>query len=257
VNLLEAKNLHFSYGDREVLRGVSVWLAAGEVVALLGPNGSGKSTLLRVLLGQLRPGEGEVLWDGRNVRTWSRRNLARRVAYLPQSPTAEPDQTVLDVLRNGRAPYWGAFGLESQRDAEVVHEVAGQLGLNEFLSRPVGELSGGQRQTVFVGRCLVQEPAALLLDEPSTFLDLRHQVELIRLLKQLAKERGLGVMMASHDLNLAGMIADRLVLLDDGTVAGEGAPDQMLSTELLARIYKTPLRRVISDGLPAILPLVD
>jgi iron complex transport system ATP-binding protein len=254
VNLLEADNLQFSYGDRPVLRGVSVRLAAGEVVALIGPNGSGKSTLLRVLLGQLRAAAGEVLWDGRNVRAWPRRELARRVAYLPQSPTVEPEQTVLDVLRNGRAPYWGAFGVESARDVAVVDQVARQLGLHEFLRRPIGELSGGQRQSVFVGRCLVQEPAALLLDEPNTFLDLRHQVGLLRLLKALAKERRLGVMMASHDLNLAGMTADRLVLLEEGCVAREGSINEVLAPELLTRVYKTTLCRIDAEGAPIIHP---
>ena len=253
MNLLEAHNLQFSYGDRPVLRGVSVRLAAGEVVALIGPNGSGKSTLLRVLLGQLCAAAGEVLWDGRNVRAWPRRELARRVAYLPQSPTAEPEQTVLDVLRNGRAPYWGAFGVESARDVAVVDQVARQLGLHDFLRRPIGELSGGQRQSVFVGRCLVQEPAALLLDEPNTFLDLRHQVELVRLLKNLAKARGLGILMASHDLNLAAMVAHRLVLLDEGVVAMEGGPFAVLEPSLVSRVYGIPMRR-LDHETPVLLP---
>lgn len=255
MNLLQASNLDFSYGDRGVLRDVSVGLEGGEVVALLGPNGSGKSTLLRVLLGQLRPARGEILWDGRNVRDWSRRELARRVAYLPQSPTAEADQTVLDVLRNGRAPYWGAFGVESPRDVQIVDRVAEQMGLHEFLNRPIGQLSGGQRQSVFVARCLVQEPAALLLDEPNTFLDLRHQVELIRLLKTLAKDRGLGVMMASHDLNLAGMVADRLVLLNKGMIAREGNPRSVLEPSLVSEVYGVAMRR-LDQETPVLLPQI-
>src|SRR5205085_815914 len=201
--LLEADNLSFAYGERPVLRGVSLRLGAGEVVALLGPNGSGKSTLIRALLGQL-PAAGSMKWEARPVNNWSRRELARRVAYLPQSPAFEPEQRVADVLRTGRAPYWGAFGLESARDLRVVIEVADLLGLTDLLDRPMGHLSGGQRQRVFVGRCLVQEPQALLLDEPNTFLDLRYQVELGRLLTRLSRERGIGVLMASHDLNLAG-----------------------------------------------------
>jgi iron complex transport system ATP-binding protein len=253
VSLLEATNLQFAYGDRPVLGGVSVRLNAGEVVALLGPNGSGKSTLLRVLLGQLRASSGEVLWEGRNVKDWPRRELARRVAYLPQSPTVEPDQTVLDVLRNGRAPYWGAFGVESARDVQIVEQVAQQFGLNESLRRPIGQLSGGQRQSVFVGRCLVQQPAVLLLDEPNTFLDLRHQVELIRLLKTLAKDHGLGVMMASHDLNLAGMVADRLILLDGGTLVAEGDPLMVLEPNLVGNVYGIPMRR-LEAAKPMLLP---
>src|SRR5262249_29813120 len=150
---------------------------------------------------------------------WTRRELARRVAYLPQSPVADAGQTVIDTLRLGRSPYWSAFGIESPRDEQVVRSVSARLGLDDLLSRPLDELSGGQRQRVFVGRCLVQEPAAMLLDEPSTFLDLRHQVELCQLLRQLAKEQSIGVLMASHDLNLAAAYANRVVVLSEGTIA--------------------------------------
>ena len=246
ATLLEAEGVTFAYGGdgRVVLRGVGMSLAAGEVVALLGPNGSGKSTLLRVLLGQLAAGEGAVRWRGRPVGEWPRRKLASVVAFLPQTPTYEAGQSVLDVLRLGRAPYWGAFGLESSEDERVVGEVARSLGLGELLGRAMEELSGGQRQRVFVGRCLAQQPSALLLDEPSTFLDLRHQVELLQLLRQLARERSVGVLMASHDLNVAAALADRLVLLDNGTVTGEGPPARVLDPQLLGRVYGVAMERV-------------
>src|SRR4051812_40618974 len=227
-SLLVSTNLSFSYGDRPALREVSVSLDAGEVVVILGPNGSGKSTLIRTLLGHLHPKSGMIEWDSRPIQQWRRRELARRVAYLPQSPTADPDQTVHDVLRLGRAPYWQAFGIESSRDAVVASEVAAKLQLTDLLRRPIGELSGGQRQRVFIGRCLAQEPAALLLDEPNTFLDLRHQVELLRLLRSLAKDQKLGVLMASHDVNLAGAHADRLIVLQAGSIAAQGAPTDVL-----------------------------
>jgi cobalamin transport system ATP-binding protein len=255
--LLDARDLTFAYSaGRPVLRGVSLALSAGEVIALLGPNGSGKSTLLRCLLGQLDL-QGEVAWEGKHLRGWRRRDLARLVAYVPQSPESEPDQTVADVLRLGRAPYWGAFGLESERDVRVVREVAGQLDLTDLLSRPLAELSGGQRQRAFLGRCLAQQPRAMLLDEPSTFLDLRHQVELARLLKRLAAEQRIAILMASHDLNLAGAFADRLVLLDEGAVAATGTPADVLNPELLQRVYGVPMRRVEQHGAaPAVLPEV-
>src|SRR5436190_21818696 len=191
TELLTASSITFAYGDAPVLRGVDVTLAAGEVVALLGPNGSGKSTLIRTLLGHLRASAGSIAWDGRPIERWRRRDLAKRVAYLPQAPTYDPQQTVADVLRLGRAAYWTAFGIESPRDATVVADVARTLGLTDFVDRPIDSLSGGQRQRVFVGRCLAQEPAALLLDEPSTFLDLRYQVELCQLLQNLARTKQL------------------------------------------------------------------
>ena len=250
MNLLDAIDVRFAYGDNPVLRGVTLSLGAGEVVALLGPNGSGKSTLLRALLGQSPLEGGAVRWDGQPVEAWPRRELARRVAYLPQSPTAQDEHRVIDVLRLGRAPYWGAFGLESARDAEVVREVARTLDLTDLLGRPMDELSGGQRQRVFVGRCLAQEPAALLLDEPTTFLDLRHQVELLRLLRRLAKDRSVAVLMASHDLNLAAALSDRVLLLENGTVAAHGPPESVLQPDVLSRVYGLPMERATAPGGP-------
>lgn len=264
--LLTATDLSFSYraeargptdGTRPVLRGVSLALAAGEVVALLGPNGSGKSTLLRCLLGQLPLGRppsagGSVAWDGKPVADWRPRDLARRVAYLPQAPGWDATQSVRSALALGRAPYWGAFGVESARDAEVVAEAAAALDLTDLLDRRLDELSGGQRQRVLLGRCLAQEPAALLLDEPNTYLDLRHQVDLAKLLRRLAADRGIGVLMASHDLNLAGAHADRLVLLEAGAVAADGPVDAVLRPELLERVYGLPMERVDRAGKPPV-----
>ena len=256
--LVEASSVDFAYGDRPVLRGVTLALRAGEVVALLGPNGSGKSTLLRVLLGQLHPAGGAVDWDGRDVRSWSKRELARRVAYLPQSPTADGGHRVIDVLRLGRTPYWGAFGLESARDERVVRDVAATLDLADLLDRPMDQLSGGQRQRAFLGRCLAQEPAALLLDEPTTFLDLRHQVELLNLLKSLARERSVAVLMASHDLNVAATLADRLILLDAGAVVADGAPAQVLDPAALGRVYGVAMERLErSHGAPVVVPATE
>jgi iron complex transport system ATP-binding protein len=247
--LLAAADLSFAYADHVVLRDVSLTLSAGEIVALLGPNGSGKSTLLRVLLGQLHPARrGCVQWEGRAVEDWRRRDLARRVAYLPQSPTAEPEHRVADVLRLGRSAYWGAFGIESPRDVQVVREVAQLLELTDLLDRPIDQLSGGQRQRVFLGRCLAQEPATLLLDEPATFLDLRHQVDLLRLLRRLANEREVAVLMASHDLNLAAATADRAILLERGSVAAAGRPREVLDPVLLSRVYAVQMERVPSAG---------
>jgi iron complex transport system ATP-binding protein len=255
--LLEAKNLTFSYGDMPVLRGISTSLAAGEVVTILGPNGSGKSTLIRALLGHLHP-TGDITWQGKPVQTWRRRDLARFAAYLPQSPAFDPDQTVREMLQLGRAPYWGAFGIESSQDARVIEQVAGLLHLDDLLHRRADQLSGGQRQRVFVGRCLVQEPKALLLDEPGTFLDLRHQVELFQLLRKLAREQGVGVLIASHDLNIAASFSDRLMVLNGGTVAAEGKPGDVLDPVLLERVYGLPMDRIERGPShpPAVLPRV-
>jgi iron complex transport system ATP-binding protein len=245
--IMQAAAVNFAYGERQVLRGIDITLRAGEVTALLGPNGTGKSTLLKVLLGQVR-GSGAITWDGRPVRQWKSRELARFVAYLPQTPAFEPGQTVAEVLRLGRAPYWGPFGLESQHDATAVAEVADLLELSDLLRRPMDEISGGQRQRVFLGRCLAQEPRALLLDEPNTFLDLRHQVDLCRLLKRLAAERSLAILMASHDLSLAAAFADRLILLDGGKAVADGTPEKVMDAELLSSVFGLPLQRIDRPG---------
>jgi iron complex transport system ATP-binding protein len=222
------------------------------VVALIGPNGSGKSTLIKCLLGQLAP-TGEVSWDGKALAVWRRRDLARFIAYLPQSPAFEPQQRVADVLRMGRAPYWGAFGLESPKDIEVVQRTVDELHLNEWTTRRMDEISGGQRQLVYVARALIQEPHALLLDEPNTYLDLRHQVELGQLMRRLARERSLGLLVASHDLNLAAAFADRLVLLQEGAIVADGSPEQVLDPDLLTRVYGVRMERVIREGKPPVL----
>jgi ABC-type cobalamin/Fe3+-siderophores transport system ATPase subunit len=254
AELLRATNMTFSYGDRPALRGISLVISSGQTIALIGPNGSGKSTLIQCLLGHLAAA-GSIALEGRPIGQWPRRQFARRVAYLAQSPNFEPGQTVLDVLRVGRAPYWAAFGLESPGDARVVREVCGQLGLEALLDRPMEHLSGGQRQRVFIGRCLVQQPALLLLDEPDTYLDLRHQVELGHLIRSQVKERKMGVLWASHDLNQAAAFADRLVLLNEGTVAAEGEAREVLQAELLSQVYGVPLQCLERpDQPPVVIP---
>jgi iron complex transport system ATP-binding protein len=149
--------------------------------------------------------------------------------------------------------------LESQRDVEIVAEVSDRLGLGDLLHRPMAELSGGQRQRVFIGRCLAQEPRALLLDEPNTYLDLKHQVELAALLRRLSREQGIAVLMASHDINLAAGMSDRLVLLHSGAIAAQGAPADVLQPQRLTEIYGVPMRRIESPcgGIPLLHPVLD
>ena len=251
--LLEVSNLTVSYGDNVLaVRDVNLTFLTGEVVALIGPNGSGKSTLIKALLGAVKS-RGRVKWDGVPVQQWSRRHLARYVAYLAQSPVDEAGQTVIDALRLGRAPYWSMFGIESARDEQIVSDIASRLDLTGILDRPLDAISGGQRQRVFVGRALAQEPRAILLDEPNTYLDLKHQVELMSLLRTLSREKNVGVLMASHDLNLAASGADIMLLLDQGQVVAEGDAEQVLKPELLTRVYGVPMESIPRAGKP---PLV-
>ncbi len=234
--LLSASNLSFAYSQTPVLKDVSLKLFAGKVLALIGPNGSGKSTLIKLLCGHLH-GSGQIIIKDRPLRSWRKRMLARTVAYLPQSPTYIDSDLVSDVLRLGRACYWSAFGLESEQDLAAVARVSALLELDDLLDRRMDALSGGQRQRVFVGRCLVQEPSILFLDEPNTYLDLKHQVDLLKLLQKLAHEHGLAVLLASHDLNLAGAFADELLLLSDGRVAARGDAQTVLRSEIIGPAY--------------------
>jgi iron complex transport system ATP-binding protein len=254
AELLQATDVDFAYGQTVALRGAGVTLETGKIVALIGPNGSGKSTLLLSLLGHL-PATGKIEWEGVSVRQRKRKDLARLVAYLPQSPRYEPGQTVHDVLRLGRAAYWGPFGIESPQDEQAVREVAAMLELNDLLDRPIDHMSGGQRQRAMIGRCLTQQPKALLLDEPNTFLDLKHQVELCQLLRKLATEKNLAVLMASHELNVAASFADQMILLNAGTVAAAGKPDEVLRPEVLSPVYGVEIQRFEGATGPIVAPI--
>ena len=255
---LRCERITFAYrADQPVVREVSLALAPGRITVLLGPNGSGKSTLLKLLLGDLKPESGEIEWEGRALRSHRARELARGIAYLPQSPAYEGGQSVAEVLRAGRTPYLQAFGLESARDGEVVARTAELLGLTELMTRPMHELSGGQRQRAFLGRALAQEPRVFLLDEPNTFLDLQHQAQLWQLLRTLARGRNLAILAASHDLNLSAAFADELVLLDQGQVVASGTVDAVLDAELLSRVYRIGMERIERAGkTPVVFPEV-
>jgi iron complex transport system ATP-binding protein len=255
---LRTENLCFAYRpDRPVVREVSLAVTPGRITVLLGPNGSGKSTLLKLLLGTLKPGSGEIEWERRALRAHRPRDLARGIAYLPQSPGYEAGQSVAEVLRAGRTPYLQAFGLESLRDVEVVARTAELLGLTELMDRSMEELSGGQRQRAFLGRALAQEPRVFLLDEPNTFLDLQHQAQLWQLLRTLSREKNLAILAASHDLNLSAAFADELLLLHDGTVVASGAPETVLNAELLSRVYGIGMERIDRAGkTPVVFPAI-
>jgi iron complex transport system ATP-binding protein len=254
ADLLAVKQLSFAYTAERVIDDVSFSMAEGEVVGLLGPNGSGKSTLIRLLGGLLRS-RGAVFWYGRDIRDWPRTELARRIAYMPQSPTIDPAHTVMECLRLGRIPYLGLFGMESAADLQAITQAAETLGLTGWMNRRIGTLSGGQQQRVMLGKCMVQRPSVLLLDEPGTFLDLKHQAELITLLKQLARERRLTVLIAMHDLNLALACADRVILLNLGRIAADGPPDVAITEALLSSVYGIAMRRIdLPGGRPLFIP---
>lgn len=237
------ENLAFGYPDTgPVLTGVNLSVAAGEFLGIVGPNGAGKSTLLALMSGYLRPGAGRVELFGRPLGGWKRRDLARKVAVVPQSEVWSFPFRVSEVVLMGRTPYLGGvLALEGPEDIAAAQRALDAVGLADLACRPLDHLSGGERQMVLVARALAQEPELLLLDEPTASLDLAHQQEIFRLLTRLNSERGLTTVVVTHDLNLAALYCDRLVVLHQGRVAAEGSPAEILQASLLSAVYAAEL----------------
>ncbi len=234
---LEARNLDYSYANgRPAVRGVSLVVEQGTMTAVIGANGSGKSTLIRMFASLLQPSRGEILLDGRPLRDWDARLRARQIAYMPQSTaTAFPFQ-VIDMVLSGRTPHTMRFRFESEADIEKAMEALEAAGAANLAGRPFTSLSGGERQMVTLARALAQEPSVLLLDEPSSALDLKHRADLIRTLVRLRDTKRLSVVMVTHDLQLTGSF-DQIVALHDGAVAAVGTPHAVLQDKLLRAVY--------------------
>ena len=224
-------------GRREVLRGVDLVLARGELVALLGTNGSGKTTLLRTFAGTLAPDGGMVSFDGRAVGTWRRGALARRVAVLPQQLDLPAGFRVGELVAMGRAPHARRLFASTAADERAVARALIDADAADLADRAAEELSGGERQRLLVAMALAQEPDLLLLDEPTLHLDLAHQVALLAAIRRLRDQRGLTVLAVLHDLNLAAAFAPRVAVLDEGRVVADGPPAEVLSPDLVRRVF--------------------
>lgn len=230
-----------SYGDQVVLSDLSVRFSRGQVTALVGPNGSGKSTLLRAMADLHRPAEGAVLVDGHDVTTFSARELALRLSFLPQATLAPESITVRELVEYGRYPHRGSFGRMRPTDVEAVEWALSATRLHPFADRPIDTLSGGERQRAWIAMALAQRTRLLLLDEPTTYLDIRYQVETLDLVRDLVDDHGLTVVVVLHDLNQAAVYADRMVLLSDGRLAADGPPDHVLRPEVVADVFGLPV----------------
>jgi iron complex transport system ATP-binding protein len=258
--VLRARDLTLSYDGRRVVEHLDLDVPAGRITVVVGPNGCGKSTLLRGLSRLLRPTEGSVhlASDGAHDDVWSLRpkGFARHVALLPQSPPVPEGITVVDLVGRGRHPHHTLVRRWSRADDEAVTRAMRATGTLELAERPVDELSGGQRQRVWIALTLAQETDVVLLDEPTTYLDLAHQIDVLDLLRDLNRSRGTTVVMVLHDLNLAARYADHVVALRDGRLVGSGAPADLVDEEFVAQVFG--LRsRVIADpvtGSPLVVP---
>jgi iron complex transport system ATP-binding protein len=238
---IQTRNLSFSYRDRAVLHEISLSIASGEMIGIVGPNGSGKTTFLKILSAVLR-GQGEVVINGRNIESYGRRELSKLFAVVQQEPRVNFPFTAAEIVLMGRASHHSAFSLEGRRDLEIAHASMDLTDSFSLANRYLHELSGGEKQRVMIARALAQEPHILLLDEPSAFLDLKHQVQIFELLHRLNNERGLTIVAALHDLNLAALFFQRLIILREGRIYRDGSPAEVLTEATIEDVYGIRVR---------------
>jgi len=234
---LRADRVVLGYDDRVVVDGVSLEVPSDQVTVIIGANACGKSTLLKGLARLLRPRAGGVLFDGRDLRRIPTRSVARQVGLLPQSPVAPEGVTVGDLVARGRAPHQRWWQQWSLSDEDAVVRALSATGTSDLAERPLDELSGGQRQRVWLALALAQETELLLLDEPTTYLDIAHQVEVLELVGRLNRERARTVVMVLHDLNHAARYADHVVAMAHGRVVAQGHPSQVVTPDLVAEVF--------------------
>jgi iron complex transport system ATP-binding protein len=238
-----------------VLRAVSCTAAAGGWLTLIGPNGAGKTTLIRATAGLL-PYRGAILLDGTDVRSLRVRERARLIAYVPQEPVLPPDMSAGEYVLLGRTPHLGYLGGPGRRDREMAAGALARLDVARFAERRLASLSGGERQRVVLARALAAEPRVLLLDEPTSMLDIGHQQQVLELVDDLRRDDGLTVLCTLHDLTIAGQYADELVLLDSGRVAAAGPAPDVLTVDLIERVYAARVTVTAGqDGRPVVAPL--
>ena len=248
--VLDARAISVRLGKSLALNDVTLSIPRGSVTAIIGPNGSGKSTLLRALARLLRPETGSVLLDGAAIARMSPGQVARRIATLPQSPGAVPGMTVQELVEQGRYPHTGPLRMLSDRDRAAVERALELTSSGRFRHRLIESLSGGERQRVWIALALAQEPRILLLDEPTTFLDINHQIQALNLIRALNRDHGLTVVMALHDLNQASQYAERLVVLRGGRIVEQGTPAAVIREDMLASVFNVRARVSVSpiDG---------
>lgn len=254
---LSAHDLTVSYGEHDVLYRLEYAVEPGKISAIIGANGCGKSTLLRALARVVAPSSGTVLLDGAELHTRPAKAVARVVGLLPQSPIVPEGVSVRDLVRRGRHPHLSLLRRWSEADTRAVREALSLTGMNELADRPVDELSGGQRQRAWIAMALAQDPQILLLDEPTTYLDIAHQVEVLDLLTDINRARGTTVVMVLHDLNLAARYAERLVAVVDGLIHSVGDPRDVVTPEYVQAVIglRSEILTDPMSGAPIVVPM--
>lgn len=254
---LQAERLVAGYDHRTVIHGIDLNVPSGKISVIIGPNGCGKSTLLKSFSRIIQPQSGALILDGKNIKDYRPRQLAQQLGLLPQSPLVPEGITVFDLVSRGRFPYRSFMKDLSKRDFEVVTESLAIMGISELANRNVDELSGGQRQRVWIALSLAQETDILLLDEPTTFLDISYQVEILDLLRELNRSRGTTIVMVLHDINFSSRYADQLFAMRNGQVITKGRPAEVISSDFMREVFDLDceiIRDPISNS-PFIIPI--
>ncbi|HPD57346.1 MAG TPA: ABC transporter ATP-binding protein [Smithellaceae bacterium] len=238
MQIVSAQDVNFSYGENTVIRGVSFSVGRSEITAIIGPNGSGKTTLLKLINGTLLPEKGEVGVAGKNTARYTRREIAKKVSIVPQETSLIFPYYAEEIVLMGRFPHLGNYRFENKNDYSIVHEAMERTDTLSFARRRFNELSAGERQRVLIARALAQEPEVLLLDESTAFLDLKHQLRFLRLLKKLKAEKQLTIVFVTHDINLAAQHADKIILLYSGKIYAIGNPAEVISARNMKEVYE-------------------
>ena len=236
-NAIAIDRLSYAYGKSAVLKHVRFSVASGDFFVIIGPNGSGKTTLMKLMAGLEKLPEGTLSILGREIQNYKKKDLARKIAFVPQEVPTDFPFSVMGVVLMGRSPYQGTLGLERARDVEKARQAIAFTGVSHLADRKLNALSGGERQRVFIARAICQEPEIMLLDEPTASLDLAHQIRIMDLMERLQQEKKITIVMVSHDLNLAAMYGTRLLLLNKGEIVKIGLPEEVLTFQTLEDAY--------------------
>jgi len=254
---LRVNDVSVGYGERTVLDTLNIDIKRGAITSIVGPNGCGKSTLLRTMSRLLSPSQGEIILDGKSIHDIPTRKLATQLGLLPQTPIAPDGIVVADLVGRGRTPHQGMLGRWSQQDYDIVAEALETTGISDLAERSIDELSGGQRQRVWIAMALAQRTETLLLDEPTTYLDVKHQLDVLDLLTELNRDRGTTIVMILHDLNLAARYSDELVAISNGEVFAHGHPRKVITKENVKSVFgidSVIITDPVSDH-PAVMPI--
>ncbi len=244
MSLLSLKNVHFSYlnfrtGIPEFsLSDINLDFDKGEFISVLGPNGTGKSTLLKIITGTLKPNNGELLFNDKAYKQISRKDLAKKIAFVPQATLSVFSFTVYEIVMMGRTPYLNFYGYESDEDKKIVENALRTVDIWHLKDHNINEVSGGEAQLAYIARAIAQQPEIILLDEPNAHLDIKHQISIFNLIKELNLESDLTVISVSHDLNLAGYYSSRIILIKDGKIFKDDSTEKILTTENIKRVFE-------------------